>query len=598
MAKYKKTFNIFLPTCLFNQINSVIDSNPPEFHYEIEGFYGMLRDIITSLKKYDDSNNMIPLSSSILQKKYGENYRKMLDYLCYNYIIIHDHRYSKGKCMTYNLYKPISKIETLNMTEIPISLNTLYGNYIKRIHNKEQKLAKGKSLYLRKLRNKFYSMKIDTKEAIKELDRNKSSLSSEQYIAIYDDINSFNNKNLMYFKRGGNNNRVNTNLTSLKSYFKKFIISDIPLYQLDLKNSQPVLFNIILDTIYDTIKDNITNGGITEGCTKEEGIIKDGDKRGSRENPTLFYTNNYIKDVTSLIYQWIQEDSKWVDILKKEIPLYKKYTSNGTWYNHLADIYNKHYNTEIFSRDMSKSLWMALAYSGNYSKKYNRSKLAFEKEYKGIGRILKKFKQKEYNQLAICLQQIESKIFIDTISKKLCEKGIEPYTIHDSIIVTDNELEETREVMIDVLNQYLGFSPILEVESLSELEFKEKFEAEDVAKIIDEFELSIKNHKEIKLVNEKTQQECKLDSLSLLKKGDYVNIRSIMCDIYSRLGRPIDSATIINFELFVNNADATIGVVYKAMLDIFKENRYPISDYKHILIDEAMIRLVQSAVAA
>jgi hypothetical protein len=43
-------------------------------------------------------------------------------------------------------------------------------------------------------------------------------------------------------------------------------------------------------------------------------------KGWSKVNPTLFYTNKYIKDVTSLIYQWIQEDSKWVVRLKKEIP--------------------------------------------------------------------------------------------------------------------------------------------------------------------------------------------------------------------------------------------------------------------------------------
>jgi hypothetical protein len=144
---------------------------------------------------------------------------------------------------------------------------------------------------------------------------------------------------------------------------------------------------------------------------------------------------------------------------------------------------------------MSKSLWMALAYSGNYSEKYNTSKLAFEKEYKGIGKLLRKFKQKEYNQLAICLQQIESEIFIDGIAKKLCERGIVPYTIHDSIIVNENQLEETREVMLDVLHQHLGFTPIIDKEAICDLKFKVKHGAEDVAKIIDNLDASLWEHR-------------------------------------------------------------------------------------------------------
>jgi len=232
------------------------------------------------------------------------------------------------------------------------------------------------------------------------------------------------------FKPCKKNGRIDTNLTSLKSYFKKFIISDVDLYQLDLKNSQPVLFNIILDIIHKLINEEIS---------LEEVF------------PTLCYKNKYIKDTISLIYQWVKKDSKWVDILNREIPLYKEYTSKGTWYEHLAEIYNSHYKTDVFDRNMSKSLWMALVYSGNYSGKYNTSKLAFEKEYKGIGKLLRKFKQKEYNQLAICLQQIESEIFIDDIASKLFERGIVPYTIHDSIIVNENQLDEARDVMMEVM---------------------------------------------------------------------------------------------------------------------------------------------------
>lgn len=468
MAKYQKQFNISLPTSLYDEVKSSIETHAPSFEYEIEGFYGILWDITTGLVNHN--NRMVPLSSVILQQKYGKHYRNMLDYMLIKDIIIENNQYNEGKCRTYGIKTKLNISSINDMTTIPIDLDSNYGKYVKKRHNHEQKLAKGKQSHIRELRNAFYKIKYNDTGALAELENNKNLLSNEQFIAIYDDILSFNNKNLMYFKRNDCNYRIDNNLTSLKSCLKKYIISDIPLYQLDLKNSQPVLFNIILDIISKLINDNLD---------EDETYY------------TLCYKNKYIKETISLIYQWIKKDSKWVDILKKEIPLYKENTSNGKWYNHLADIYNKHYHTDVFTRDISKSLWMALAYSGNYSEKYNKSKVAFEKEYKGIGKLLRKFKQKEYNQLAIFLQQIESKIFIDGIAKKLCERGIVPFTIHDSIIVNENQLEETRDVMIEVLRQNLGFTPIIDTEALCDLEFKVKYGAQDVAKIIENLDASL-----------------------------------------------------------------------------------------------------------
>lgn len=43
----------------------------------------------------------------------------------------------------------------------------------------------------------------------------------------------------LYFKRNDTNGRLNTNLTSMPTYLRKFIISDDTLVNLDIKNSQP-----------------------------------------------------------------------------------------------------------------------------------------------------------------------------------------------------------------------------------------------------------------------------------------------------------------------------------------------------------------------
>lgn len=467
MAKYKKQFSISLPTSLYNQLHLTLKALPPTFEYEVEGFYGILRDITTRISNHADRK--VPLYSKILQNKYGKPYRKMLDYLFDNNIISENHQYNEGKCRTFGIKEVLSISSVDDLTTIPISLKSMYGKYVKKRHNVEQKLAKGKLTHIRRLRNQFYDLEFDVDGAFVELDNNRDLLSTEQYVAIYDDILCLDksNKNLRYFTRSNNNGRIDTNLTSLKSCLKKFIVSDVDLYQLDLKNSQPVLFNIVLDIIYKLINNDINIEDIYL---------------------TLCYKNKYIKDTVTLIYQWVKKDSKWVDILKKEILLYRLHTSNGTWYEHIAEIYNNHYSTNRFDRDMAKSLWMALAYSGNYSSKYNTSKIAFEKKYEGLGKLLRKFKQKEYNQLAICLQHIESEIFINGIVKELCEVNITPYTIHDSVIIEESQLKQTKQVVTSVLKKHLGFEPILDEEPLSNLKFKVKYDAEDIASIINDLE--------------------------------------------------------------------------------------------------------------
>jgi len=466
MARYKKQFKISLPTSLYNEVQSTIETNPPFFDYEIEGFYGVLRDITANL--FNKKNKMVPLSSIILQQKYGKSYRKMLDYMVFNNIIIEDHQYTKGKCRTFGIKNVVTINSIVDMTVIPISLNSMYGKYVKKRHNKEQLSAKGKKSHIKALRNWFSKLELDVKKALQQLENNKDQITTEQFIAIYDDILCFekSNRNLRYFNRNDINDRVDNNLTSLKSYFKKFIISDIDLYQLDLKNSQPVLFNIILDIIYRLINEDLSLEEV---------------------NLTLCYKNKYIKDTIPLIYQRIKNEPKWVDLLKKEIPEYKKHTCDGLWYEHLADVYNEYINCNAIDRSKAKSLWMALAYSSNYSKNYNQSKIPFENKYKGIGMILRKLKQKNYKDLSVGLQQIESFIFIDSIVPSLISEGIIPLTIHDAIIVNEEQRERANAIMLEVLKEKLGFEPQIDIEPLKTLTFKPKHDAEGTAIMVNEF---------------------------------------------------------------------------------------------------------------
>jgi hypothetical protein len=59
------------------------------------------------------------------------------------------------------------------------------------------------------------------------------------------------NDGALYFKRNATNGRLDSNLTSLPSYLRKYLISSEPLVYLDIKNSQPFfLYTLLLNKPY------------------------------------------------------------------------------------------------------------------------------------------------------------------------------------------------------------------------------------------------------------------------------------------------------------------------------------------------------------
>ncbi len=82
----------------------------------------------------------------------------------------------------------------------------------------------------------------------------------KRYSSRISSINSIYNGSLnksLRFKRNDTNRRLDTNLTNMASDLRKFIIGYENMSYLDLSNSQPVLFNIILKSYLDTASDEL-----------------------------------------------------------------------------------------------------------------------------------------------------------------------------------------------------------------------------------------------------------------------------------------------------------------------------------------------------
>ena len=92
-------------------------------------------------------------------------------------------------------------------------------------------------------------------------------------------------------------------------------------------------------------------------------------------------------------------------------------------------------------------------------------KNVFKTAFPEIYFLIEKIKEVNYEQFAINLQLIESKIFIDEICKELVNQNIIPYTMHDGLLVPKEHKQETLDIMSSVLKSHLGAVPKIKVEN-------------------------------------------------------------------------------------------------------------------------------------
>jgi hypothetical protein len=364
MKKYKKYIKFYIPKIAFDNLHHKIQIIPPEFKYEIETFYSILSDL--SKEEYNnEEHNLKPMYSKWLQMKYGNQYNEYLKYMVQNGIIYGSNYYNQNQCYYYGLVinnrlqeilnnsfystsyclqlyrenniqiidnqhnkQDIKKVRNFSFVVVKISKDSKVGRYITNEHKRELDRLKHYPHHL-KIMNKHFkeNLKIEYNAAMEyvmqfwEVETEKAGANNEKLIKVENRVlhrirsieELKEGKGKLRFKRNKRNRRLDTNLTNMGKDLRPFLIGYENLSYLDLCNSQPVLFNIILKGI------NIKN------------------------NPKL----------------------------KREMEDYEKITLSGKWYEALMDIY------KIQHRELAKLMWMLVAYSSNDKKhSKNKSKFS------------------------------------------------------------------------------------------------------------------------------------------------------------------------------------------------------------------------------
>lgn len=212
--------------------------------------------------------------------------------------------------------------------------------------------------------------------------------------------------------------RVYTNLTNLPSDLRQFMVGASEMVMLDITNSQPLFFNKIIES-------------------------------------------------------YLKKDKKNV-VLKFEYELFKEKTIAGKWYEYMRDEIYK-LKPDRQARNQCKKNWMLLAYSKNGNQK--RVKAPFNKHFPELNKIIIAGKVTAHREFAVRLQSEESKVFIDSICKKLIKNEIIPFVIHDAIVVNKTECSKAKSIMEECLTKHFGKTPDIDVTDLVPLDANKAFES-------------------------------------------------------------------------------------------------------------------------
>ena len=152
--------------------------------------------------------------------------------------------------------------------------------------------------------------------------------------------------------------------------------------------------------------------------------------------------------------------------------IFKESVSSGRFYETFGRLLVENELTENapenILRAKAKEITFSSIYSPNTSISYNEPMKLFKSQFPSVFEIFKIIKQGNNNHPAfsICLQRLEAELVLHKICKKISEDrpNVVIFSLHDSIITTEENVEYVKSVMYNVLKDNIGIAPNFKVE--------------------------------------------------------------------------------------------------------------------------------------
>lgn len=411
-------------------------------------------------------DGFIPIHTPTLQK-HMRDYKLYMDYLVNTGVLVCDGQYTPGEKSLGYKWAPQYENSTYRNVNIRISdyqepqndATSDYNDYPylfwwyeqNKLHIDPRASEYAYAIYIAKMQ--------DTTRTSWDWNRDKNQYKSPltQYMAVLRNIGKIASQD--YGPHIDNNiHRLHSVLTNIQKDFRNFITYDgLQLVGIDIKNCQPYLTCLIL------------NPGF---WNRDSGLPL-----------TLYDLPDNVQDLFASERLLGEVQSFFATLSDNAIAEYRQLVSSGMIYERIMDIANAQImsgQTPIERKD-AKVLMFYLLFSSNQGQHdnpmINNLKRIFTSElYPKVAELFKIMKRNypdcpmedPHSRLSRILQAIESTIILHKCCKRIWDErqhSIPVFTIHDSIVTTQEHYEYVYQVMQDELTRYIGMPPTLSVET-------------------------------------------------------------------------------------------------------------------------------------
>lgn len=386
-----------------SNLNLSAEKHPDKYYYILTLlYYGSIFD------KRNKSYSFIQLDSMFLKSIIGGRYKQYLQRLIDLKIIETDNHYIVN--VKFKGYRLTEKYRSEKAKQIEIKNEFILRNV--NLYNNKKK--QGKGIQLNQHRYIYECLKqvtINYEEAKYFIESNITNI--DKYVAYNSSINLIDAK-YWFFTVDETAGRVHNNITNLSRNLRPYLrYKKQKLVEIDITNSQPFLFNILINQY-------LSSYSISEGNTE-----------------------------SSIILSYVHPD----------VELYRDLTMRGMFYKYLMNSLGINEDSSTFKvRFFSK-----VFFSRENPKYVYAERKQFKKLFPNVSIIITHYKKDDYKNLAISLQRVEADIMINTIVPRLAQEGIYCLTIHDSILTTKDKVEQVKEIILDEFKMKYNLIPTVRI---------------------------------------------------------------------------------------------------------------------------------------
>lgn len=386
-------------------------------------------------KPEDCYGGYINLQQKILRNYIGERYCKLItEQLEKSGIIKINEEYWPGRySMSYKLAEKYKEAPIIN-----VDFSGNKASRYKKKHNTYSRKCIGRHLNVPAL-NQLYKntigVEIDADAALNHLNHLLASneISQGQWNYGKISVESISSKNeCFFFKVDENTGRVYNSIVNCPRYLRKYLsYKGQRLMQIDIANSQPMLFSKML----------------IDYCNTTVGRLN----------------NKYTSDISTVITPYVETSTG----LPEDINRYINLCSKGLFYEDLMVRWNIP-QSESTRQQFKKTFFGEVFYSKVRVEKQYETAKKFQKIYPTVFDIVSWYKKDNHADLPIQLQRVEAGIVIGEVCTQLVEESKEqeiPFfcTVHDCIVCLEQNCDLIKKLMEHHLIKAIGVKPKVKV---------------------------------------------------------------------------------------------------------------------------------------